>query len=78
LEVDVRANLERMKIQGWSKMATVREAWKRSLEQVKTHIKRWSAKRIKRCSVKRGIYRHVQGVLLLENIYSVVIKLCQL
>jgi hypothetical protein len=37
LEVDVRANLERKKIQGWSKMATVREAWKRILEQVKTH-----------------------------------------
>ena len=39
LEDDVRADLGRMKIQGWSKMATVRKAWKRFVEQVKTHIK---------------------------------------
>jgi hypothetical protein len=70
LEADVRANLEGMKIQGWSKTATVKEAWKRILQQVKTHIKR--------CSAKRRIYSHLQGVLLLENIDSVVIRLCQL
>jgi len=70
LEDDARADLGRMKLQGWSKMATVRKAWKRIVEQVKTHTKSFSA--------KRRICNHLLGVLLLTNIYSVVIQLCQL
>jgi hypothetical protein len=34
---DVKADLEKMKIQNWSKMAMDREAWKRNFEQAKIH-----------------------------------------
>jgi hypothetical protein len=37
----VRADLEKMKIQNWSKMAMDREAWKRTVELAKTHKKLW-------------------------------------
>jgi hypothetical protein len=37
LEVDVRGYLEKMNILSWSKMAMHREAWKRIVEQAKTH-----------------------------------------
>jgi hypothetical protein len=70
LEDDVRADLERMKFYGWSKMATVRKAWKRIVERVKTYTKS--------CSAKRRICSHLLGMLLLKNLYSVVIQLCQL
>jgi hypothetical protein len=43
-EDDIRADLEKMKIQNWSKMAIDREAWKIIVEQAKTH---------KECSAKR-------------------------
>jgi hypothetical protein len=36
-ENDVRADLGKMKIQNWSKIAMGREAWKRIGEQAKTH-----------------------------------------
>jgi len=36
-EGDVRADLGKMKIQNWCKMAMVREAWKRSAERAYTH-----------------------------------------
>lgn len=36
-EDDVRADLEKMKIQNWSKMAMDGEAWKRIVEHAKTH-----------------------------------------
>ena len=35
-ENDVRADLGRMKIRDWSKMAKNRKAWKRTVEQAKT------------------------------------------
>jgi hypothetical protein len=36
-EDDFRADLGKMKIENWSKMATDREAWNRNVEQAKTH-----------------------------------------
>jgi hypothetical protein len=36
-EDDVRADLEKMRIQNWSKMARDREVWKRIVEHAKTH-----------------------------------------
>ena len=34
---DVKADMGKMKIQHWSKMAVGRQAWKRIVEQAKTH-----------------------------------------
>jgi hypothetical protein len=36
-EDDVRADVGKMKIQNWNKMLMDREAWKRIVEQAKTH-----------------------------------------
>jgi len=37
VEVDVRGYLGKMKIQSWSRITMDREAWKRIVEQTKTH-----------------------------------------
>jgi hypothetical protein len=36
-EDDIRADLEKMKVQNWSRMAIVRETWKIIGQQAKTH-----------------------------------------
>lgn len=37
VEDDIREDLENMKIKNWSKMGMDREAWKRTVQQAKTH-----------------------------------------
>jgi hypothetical protein len=46
---DIRADLGKMKIQNWSKMAMDRETWKRTVEQAKTQEELWHQEKKKIC-----------------------------